>query len=74
MRPQTGSLKAWKQTRVQDVYNLLELKGESFSVLKVKNKLLGVSDEKGVLEFLDGIIKGIEARIGTDYLQGTLKH
>ncbi len=61
-------------TRVQDIYNQLESKGEPFSALKVKNRLLGVSDEKGVLEILDGIIKGIEARIGNDYSEGTLKH
>lgn len=60
--------------RVQDVYNQLESKGEPFSTLDVKNKLLGVSDEKGVLEILDGIIKGIEARVGNDYSPGTLKH
>ena len=61
-------------TRVQDIYNQLESKGEPFSALKVKNKLLGISDEKGVLEILDGIIKGIEARVGNDYSEGTLKH
>jgi site-specific recombinase XerD len=61
-------------TRVQDVYNQLESKGESFSALKVKNKLLGVSDEKGVLKILDGIINGIKARVGNDYSEGTLKH
>lgn len=61
-------------TRVQDVYNQLESKGESFSVLKIKNKLLGVSDEKGVLKILDGIINGIEARVRNDYSEGTLKH
>ena len=61
-------------TRIQDVYNQLESKGEPFSALKVKNRLLGVSNEKGVLEILDGIIKGIEARIGSDYSVGTLKH
>ena len=61
-------------TRVQDIYNQLESKAEPFSALKVKNKLLGVSDEKGVLEVLDSIIKGIAARVGNDYSEGTLKH
>jgi len=61
-------------TRVQDVYNQLESKGESFSALKVKNKLLGVSDEKGVMKILDSIIQGIEAQVGNDYSEGTLKH
>ncbi len=60
--------------RVQDVYNQFESKGESFSALKVKNKLLGVSDEMGVLKILDGIINGIEVRVGNDYSEGTLKH
>ncbi len=60
--------------RVQDVYNQLESKGEPFSILNVKNKLQGVSDEKGILEILDVIIKGIEARVGNDYSEGTLKH
>jgi hypothetical protein len=60
--------------RVQDVYSQLESKGEPFSTLNVKDKLLGVSYEKGVLEILDIIIKGIEARVGNDYSKGTLKH
>jgi site-specific recombinase XerD len=62
------------RTRVQDVYNQTESKGEPFTALHVKNKLLGVSNEKGVLEILDGIIKGIEVRVGNDYSEGTLKH
>ena len=60
--------------RVQDVYSQLESKGEPFSTLNVKDKLLGISDEKGVLEILDIIIKGIDARVGNDYSEGTLKH
>ncbi len=60
--------------RVQDVYSQLESKGEPFSILNVKDKLQGVSEEKGVLEILDIIIKGIEARVGNDYSEGTLKH
>ncbi len=60
--------------RVQDVYSQLESKGEPFSILNVKDKLLGVSDEKGVLEILDHLIKGIELRVGNDYSEGTLKH
>jgi integrase len=35
---------------------------------------LRVSNEKSLLEILDGIIKGIEARVGNDYSEGTLKH
>jgi integrase len=62
------------RTRVQDVYNLTESKGEAFAALHVKNRLLRVSNERGVLEILDIIIKGIEARIGSDYSEGTLKH
>jgi site-specific recombinase XerD len=61
-------------SRVQDIYNQLESKGEPFSVMQVKNKLRGVSGEKGVLEILDTIINGIERRIGNDYSEGTLKH
>lgn len=62
------------RTRVQDIYNQTESKGEPFTALHVKNRLLGVSNERGVLEILDIIIKGIEARIGSDYSEGTLKH
>lgn len=50
------------RNRVQEVYSQLESKGEPFSVLDMKSKLLGVSDEKNVLEILDGIVKGIGAR------------
>ena len=62
------------RTRIQDVYNQSESKGEHFTAMHVKNKLLGVSNEKGILEILDGIIKGVEARVGNDYSEGTLKH
>ncbi|BBE16341.1 integrase [Aquipluma nitroreducens] len=62
------------RNRVQEVYSQLESKGEPFSTLNVKDKLLGISNEKGLLEILDGIIKGIEARVGNDYSEGTLKH
>ncbi len=61
-------------SRVQDIYNQLESKGEPFSAMHVKNKLRGVSEEKGVLEILDSIINGTEGRIGNDYSEGTLKH
>jgi len=60
--------------RIQDVYMQIELKGESPSVISLKNKLLGVSDDKGVLEILNNLIKGIELRVGNDYSDGTLKH
>jgi site-specific recombinase XerD len=60
--------------RIQDIYNQLESNGDTFSVIEVKNKLFGVSDEKGVLEILDHLIKGIELRVGNDYSGGTLKH
>jgi len=61
-------------SRVQDIYNQLESKGMPFSAMQVKNKLLGVNGEKGVLEVLNVIINGIEGRIGNDYSEGTLKH
>ena len=60
--------------RVQYVYSQLESKGEPFSSLNVKDKLLGINNEKGVLEILDIIIKGIEVRVGTEYSKGTLNH
>jgi len=61
-------------SRVQDIYNQLESKGKPFSVLDVRSKMLGEIDEKGVLEVLDDVIKGITVRVGNDYSEGTLKH
>ena len=61
-------------SKIQDVYSQLASKGEPFSILNVKDKLLGISNEKGVLEVLDIIVEGIEARVGNDYSEGTLKH
>ena len=37
-------------------------------------EIAGISDEKGVLEILDDIIKSINARVGNDYSAGILKH
>ncbi len=60
--------------RVQEIYNQFESKREPFTVLDVKNNLLGVNNDKGVMEVLDNLIKGIESRVGDDYSQGTLRH
>ncbi len=62
------------RTRIQDVYNRMESKDEQFTALHLKQKLLGITDERGVLEVMDGIIEGITARVGNDYSEGTLKH
>jgi len=59
---------------VQDVFSQSESKGKPISTLNVKDKMLKVSDEKGVLEILDIIIKGIEGWLGNDYSGWTLKH
>ena len=62
------------RSKVQDVYSQTESKGEHFTAIHVKNKLQGISDEKGVLEIMDGVIKVINARVGNDYSEGTFKH
>ncbi len=64
--------------RVQDIYNQLESKGEPFSALHVKNKLLGVSHEKGVL-FLHSIayvlLHTMQKQVfkGAEYANATFK-
>jgi hypothetical protein len=62
------------RTRIQDVYNQLESLGESFDVLTIKERFLSNRKEKGLLEVFNSVIKDIEAKVGTDYSSGTLKH
>ena len=62
------------RTRIQDVYNQLESLGDTFDVLTIKERFLGNRKEKGLLEVFNSVIKDIEAKVGTDYSPGTLKH
>ena len=62
------------RTKIHDIHNQLESCGEPFDFLTRKNKLIGFSDEKGLLEIFDIVVKDVEARLGKDYSAGTLKH
>jgi len=62
------------RTKIQDIHNQLESCGEPYDFLTIKNKLIGFSDEKWLLEIFDIVVKNVEARLGKDYSAGTLKH
>lgn len=60
------------RTKVQDVYNQLESMGQPFDISSIKNKLLGHSNGKGLIEIFDVVVKSIEAKLSQDYSFGTL--
>jgi len=62
------------RTRIQDIYNQLESLGESFDVLTIKEKFFGNHKEKGLIEVFNLVINDVEAKVGNDYSDGTLKH
>ncbi len=61
------------RTKIQDIYNQLESLGEPFDVELIRNRFLGKSSNKGLLEVFDDVLSNIEARIGKDYAFATLK-
>ena len=61
-------------TKVQDAFSFLESTEERFTVFDLKEKLLSPRKKAGLISVFDSVIKDIEARVGVDYSQGTLKH
>ena len=61
-------------SRIQDIYNQLESIGEPFDVTSIKNKFLGRSNERGLLEVFDIVVQNVENKLGKDFSYGTLKH
>lgn len=61
-------------SKIQDIYNQLESVGEPFDVISIKNKFLGRSNERGLLEVFDIVVQNVENKLGKDFSYGTLKH
>ena len=61
-------------SKIQDIYNQLESLGEPFGATSIKNKFLGLSNERGLLEVFDIVVQNIENKLGKDFSYGTLKH
>ena len=62
------------RSRIYDVYNQLEAKGESFDVGVLKDCLIGGVPQKGFLKVFDLVISSIEGKLNRGYSQGTLRH
>jgi hypothetical protein len=60
------------RTKVQDIYNQLESMEQPFDISSIKNKLLGHSNGKGLIEIFDVVVKSIEEKLSKDYSFGTL--
>jgi len=61
-------------SKIQDIYNQLESVGEPFDVISIKNKFIGRSNERGLLEVFDIVVQKVENKLGKDFSYGTLKH
>lgn len=61
-------------TKIQDIFNQLLSLGEPFDIISIRNRFLELSNEKGLLEVFDMVVKNIESRVGKDFSYGTFKH
>lgn len=62
------------RTKILDVFNRLESLGEPFDILSIRDKFLGREKGKGLIEMFESVIKEVEAKVGKEYSNGTLKH
>ena len=62
------------RTKILDIFNQLEALREPFDILSIKDKFLGREKEKGLIEMFECVIKEVEAKVGKEYSNGTLKH
>ena len=62
------------RTKILDIFNQLEALREPFDILSIKDKFLGREKENGLIEMFECVIKEVEAKVGKEYSNGTLKH
>lgn len=61
-------------TNINDVYNQLESKGDSFDIFSIKARLTDVKPQNSLLQVFDKVISSIELKLNKGYALGTLKH
>jgi integrase len=61
-------------SRIFDLYNQLEAKGENFDISHLKDKLIGIKPKNGLLDVFNKVIISIEAKLDKGYSLGTIKH
>lgn len=61
------------KTKIQDIHNQLESLGDPYDITSIKDKFLGKSVTKGLMEVFDEVIVSIEARLHNGYEYATLK-
>lgn len=57
-------------SRIFDLYNQLEAKGEDFDISYLKDKLTGIKPKNGLLNFFNKVIISIEAKPDKGYSLG----
>ncbi len=62
------------RSKVQNAYTQLETSENHFSALDLKQKLQEKHARIGLIALFDFVIKDMEARLGIDYSEGTIKH
>lgn len=61
-------------TKIQDAFNVLASTKDDFTVLELRDKVLGRRKIVGLMEVFNYTVKDVEAKVGIDYSEGTYSH
>lgn len=61
-------------TKIQDAFNVLASIKEDFTVLELRDKVLGRRKILGLMEVFNYTVKDVESKVGIDYSEGTYSH
>lgn len=57
-------------TKIQDAYNVLESTTDEFTIIDLRDKVIGRRKIVGLMEIFNYTVKDVESKVGIDYSEG----
>ncbi|WP_430973815.1 tyrosine-type recombinase/integrase [Sunxiuqinia rutila] len=61
-------------TKVQDAFNVLDSTVDEFTIIDLKEKILGHRKTTGLMDVFNYTVRDVESKVGVDYSKGTFSH
>ncbi|WP_159517988.1 site-specific integrase [Sunxiuqinia indica] len=61
-------------TKIQDAFNVLDSTMDEFTIIDLKDKVLGRRKSTGLMDIFNYTVRDVESKVGVDYSKGTYSH
>lgn len=61
-------------TKIQDAFNVLDSTMDEFTIMDLKDKVIGHRKTTGLMDVFNYTVRGVESKVGVDYSKGTYSH